>query len=108
MKNILVPRLFTYKSLLQKIDEIDMGMLFDIRETLCGELDKESKVNGKYRDLEELLILQSSSIFIKKGHSIKSNVLQKSSNVRMPGKSVFPWCPYRSERFLVSFCILHT
>ena len=59
MKNISVPRLFTYKSLLQRINEIDMGMLYDVRGTLCGGLDEESKVNGKYRDLQELLILMA-------------------------------------------------
>ena len=57
MTNISVPRLFTYKSLLQRINEIDMGMLHDVRETLCIGLDEERKVNGKYRDLQELLIL---------------------------------------------------
>lgn len=57
MKNISVPKLFTYKSLLQRINEIDMGMLYDVKETLCGGLDEESKVYGKYRDLPELLIL---------------------------------------------------
>ena len=57
MKNISVPRLFTYKRLLQRINEIDMGMLYGVRETLCGGLDEESNVNGKYRDLQELLIL---------------------------------------------------
>ena len=34
-----------------------MGMLHDVRETLCIGLDEERKVNGKYRDLQELLIL---------------------------------------------------
>ena len=59
MKNNSVPRLFTYKSLLQRIYEIDMGMLYDVRKTLCGGLDEESKVNGKYRDLQERLILMA-------------------------------------------------
>ena len=53
MKNISVPRLFTYKSLLQRINEIDMGMLHNVRETLCIGLD------GKYNDLQELLILMA-------------------------------------------------
>ena len=44
VKNISVPRLFTYQSLLQRINEIDMGMLYDVRETLCCGLDEETKV----------------------------------------------------------------
>ena len=59
MTNISVPRLFTYKSLLQRINEIDMGMLHDVKETLCIGLDEERKVNGKYRDLQELLTLMA-------------------------------------------------
>ena len=39
--------------------EIDMGMLHYVRETLCIGLDEEKKVNGKYRDLQELLILMA-------------------------------------------------
>lgn len=59
MKNISVPRLFTYKGLLKRINEIDMGVLYDVRETLCDGLDEESKIDGKYRDLQELLILMA-------------------------------------------------
>ena len=55
-KNIPVPRLFTYKNLLQRINEINTGELYDVRETLCNGLDEECKVDGKYRDLLQLLI----------------------------------------------------
>lgn len=34
-------------------------MLHDVREILCIGLDEERKVNGKYRDLQELLILMA-------------------------------------------------
>ena len=56
MKNIPVPKLFTYKNLLRRINEIDIGELHDVRETLCNGLSEEDKVDGKYRDLIQLLI----------------------------------------------------
>lgn len=59
MKNISVPRLFTCKSLLERVNEIDMGMSYDVKETLCGGLDEESKVYRKYRDPQKLLILMA-------------------------------------------------
>ena len=55
MKNIPVPKLFTYKNLLQRINQIDKGELYDVRETLCLGLDEEHQVDGKYRDLLQLL-----------------------------------------------------
>jgi len=36
MKNIPVPRLLTYKELLHRINQIDIGELSDVRETLCN------------------------------------------------------------------------
>lgn len=55
MKNIPVPRLLTYKELLHRINQIDIGELSDVRETLCNGIDEECKFNGKYRDLLQLL-----------------------------------------------------
>lgn len=55
MKNIPVPRLLTYKNLLKRINEIDIGVLHDVRENLCHGLDEEHKVDGKYRDLLQLM-----------------------------------------------------
>ena len=56
MKNVPVPKLFTYKNLIKKINDINTSELYDVRETLCNGLDEESKVDGKYRDLFQLLI----------------------------------------------------
>ena len=50
-------------SSLQRINDIDMGMLHNVRETLCIGLDEERKVNGKYRDLQELFILMEKFYF---------------------------------------------
>ena len=51
MKNIPVPKLFTYKNLLRRINEIDIGELIDVRETFCNGLDEEDKVDGKCTQL---------------------------------------------------------
>lgn len=55
MKNIPVPRLLTYKELWHRINQIDIGELSDVRETLCNGIDEECKFNGKYRDLLQVL-----------------------------------------------------
>ena len=49
MKNIAVPRLLTYKELLHRINQMNIGELSDVRETLCNGIDEECKFNGKYR-----------------------------------------------------------
>ena len=54
MKNTAVPRLLTYKELLHRINQIDIGELSDARETLRG-IDEECKFSGKYQDLLQLL-----------------------------------------------------
>ena len=58
MKNIPLLKLFTCKNLLRRINEIDIGELIDVRETLCNGLEEEDKVDGKFRDLLHLPILQ--------------------------------------------------
>ena len=55
MKTIPVPRILTYKELLHRINQIDIGELSDVRETLCNGIDEECKFNGKYRHLLQLL-----------------------------------------------------
>ena len=55
MKNIPVPRLLTYKELWHRINQIDIGELSDVRETLCNGIDEECKFNGKYQDLLQVL-----------------------------------------------------
>ena len=56
MKNISVPKLLTYKKLLQRVNQINIGELNDVRETFCYEMEEENNVNGKYRDLLQLLL----------------------------------------------------
>ena len=40
---------------MHKINQIDIGELSDVRETLCNGIDEECKFNGKYCDLLQLL-----------------------------------------------------
>ena len=56
MSNIPVPKLLSYKEVLKKINEIDIGDLHDVGETLCKGLKEEDMVDGKYRDLLKLLL----------------------------------------------------
>ena len=54
--NCPVPKLVPYHRLMSYIKSIDIGKLFSVRDTLCDGLDESEKVNGCYRDLEELLV----------------------------------------------------
>ena len=56
MCNVGIPRLCTYQKLLREIKKVDTGNLYDVKETLCDGLDEEEKVDGKYRDLLQLLL----------------------------------------------------
>ena len=38
------------------IKSIDVGKLFSVDEVFCGDLEKHGKVNGCFRDLEDLLV----------------------------------------------------
>ena len=56
MPDVGVTRLLTYQKLIEEIDKIDIGILHDVRENLCHELEEDEKVDGKYRDLLQLLL----------------------------------------------------
>ena len=56
MPKIHHPRIFTYKELMAKINAIDIGTLHDVKERFCYDLGDEEQVDGKYRDLAELLL----------------------------------------------------
>ena len=45
-----------YKQLMAKVDAINIATLHDVRETLCNGLDDAGKVDGKYKNLTELLL----------------------------------------------------
>lgn len=56
MKSCLIPKLMPYEQLMAKVNAINIGTLHDVRETLCDGLDDSDKVDGKYRNLTELLL----------------------------------------------------
>ena len=56
MKNIPVPRFLTYKELLHRMNQIDIGELSVVRETLCNGIDEECKFSGKYWVLLQAII----------------------------------------------------
>jgi hypothetical protein len=53
--NCPIPKLAPCK-LMSYIKSIDIGKLYSVRETLCEDLEDREKVNGCYRNLEELLL----------------------------------------------------
>ena len=50
------PRLVPYHRLMAYVKSIDIGQLHSVRENLCHGLDECDKVNGCYRDIEDLLL----------------------------------------------------
>lgn len=54
--NCPTPRLVPYHRLMSYIKSIDIGKLNSLREMLCYDLEVSEKVNGCYRDIEELLL----------------------------------------------------
>ena len=50
------PRILSYKNLMQRINSIDIGKLFSVREILCSNLPAEKRADGVYRDLESMLL----------------------------------------------------
>ena len=51
-----VPRLAPYNRLMPFITSIDIGQLYSVRETLCQGLAEEEKVDGMYREINQLLL----------------------------------------------------
>ena len=50
------PRLVPYHRLMAYIKSIDIGQLHSVCENLCDGLDECDKINGCYRDIEDLLV----------------------------------------------------
>lgn len=74
MKSCLIPKLMPYKELMAKVNAINIGTLHDVRETLCDGLDDSDKVDGKYRNLTELLLrLAQFYLEVNKHHVDKCN-----------------------------------
>ena len=51
-----IPKLIPYHRLIAFITSINIGILNSVYDTLCEGLDERDKVNGIYRNLEELLV----------------------------------------------------
>ena len=56
MSNCHIAQIHPYKALMSKINAIDIGKLYDLRENFCTGLPAEEHVEGKYRDLTKLLL----------------------------------------------------
>jgi hypothetical protein len=56
VNNCPIPCLVPYNRLMPFIKSIPTGKLYSVYETLCYDLDDNDKVQGCYRDLEELLL----------------------------------------------------
>ncbi len=69
--NCPIPKLVPYHRLMSFIKSIDIGKLHSVREELCEGLDESEKVNGCYRDIEEL-VLKLAEFYL---NSDKYNVL---------------------------------
>ena len=54
--NCPTPKLVPYHRLMSYITSIEVGKLHSVREELCDGLDESEKVNGCYRDIEDLVI----------------------------------------------------
>ena len=56
IEGIPIPKIIPYKDVISKINEINIGELLSVRDRLCNDLPDESKVDGVYRNLEDLLL----------------------------------------------------
>jgi hypothetical protein len=55
VNNCSIPRLVLYNKLMPFIKSINIGELYNVRETLCEGLIEEEKVSGVYRNIREML-----------------------------------------------------
>ena len=55
-----LPRLVPYNTLGSMLDEIKIGTLYSVRDSLCDDLDSGEKVDGCYRKLSEFLPMLAS------------------------------------------------
>ena len=54
--DIPLPKILSYKDLMSKVNSIDIGELLPVNDLLSNALTPEDRVDGKYRDLESLLL----------------------------------------------------
>ena len=50
-----IPNYSTYNSLMKYIKSVDIGRLYDVRDTFCGGIPEDEKGDGKFRRLTEFL-----------------------------------------------------
>ena len=50
-----IPKPLPYNALIKRIQQLDIGTIFCLSETICVDLSEDEKVNGVFRDLEQLL-----------------------------------------------------
>ena len=60
---IPIPKLLPDGLLMKKIEEIDVGEFYSIRETLCHDLPPDQQLDGVYRNLENFLLLLAKFCF---------------------------------------------
>ena len=53
---IPIPKPLPYSALITKIQEIDIGEIINLRDSICIDLSEDEQVDGVYRDLEQLLL----------------------------------------------------
>ena len=54
--DIPLPKILPYEDLMSKVNSIDIGELLPVSDLLSNALTPEDRVDGKYRDLESLLL----------------------------------------------------
>lgn len=54
--DVPIPKPLSYNNLIKRVQQLDIGIVFDLQETICVDLPDDEKVNGVFRDLEQLLL----------------------------------------------------
>lgn len=63
INNCSIPRLLPYNKLAYYIKSIDIGKLYSVKKTLCEGLDEIDKVNGVYRNIQEMVLILAKYYF---------------------------------------------
>ena len=45
---VQIPKLLPYNSVIKKVNELDIGEVYNLSETICSDLPENEKVNGVY------------------------------------------------------------
>ena len=54
---IPIPKTIPYSVLMAKIEQLEMGDVISVRETLCHDLPVDQQVDGVYRNLQNFLLM---------------------------------------------------